>query len=271
MSDSIETTDVPAEQAGDAGRSAWSRIGLVILRLLLVAALGITLGAALYFGVPALVRAWTEPVQANRAQIGSLSAELEALQSEQADKLDAQAERVAELEGALATSREHTAELESQLARLEGELSDLEAKQREVARLATRVDALDSELVAAQDSLDELKTLGPAAQQRVSALELRFQWIRTMELLSRARVEALRDNYGLAEENLAQANDTLQALLADSSGTERDVLEVILGRLALAQEELPASPDLAADDMETAWRQLVELSAVTDAGLADGP
>lgn len=259
-----------AELAADEGPSVWSRIGRVVLRLVLVAALGIALGTALFFGVPALVRAWMEPVEANRAQIAALSTDLESLQAEQADRLGSQADRIAELAGDLATSRERIAELESQLERLDGGLSEVEAKQRQLERLTGRVDSLGSDLAAVEDDLDELKQSGPAAQQMVSALERRFQLLRAMELVSRARLEALRDNYGLAEENLAQAAESLDLLFVDSTGAERDALEGITSRLGLAQDELPENPTLAADDLETAWRQLVELSAPTDASLVDG-
>jgi chromosome segregation ATPase len=266
MGDASDRMDVDAEE----GPSGWNRIGQVIMRLVLVAALGIALGAALYFGVPALVRAWTEPVEANRSQIAVLSAGLESLESAQADRLEAQADRIAELEGALASSQEQMSELESQLERLGSGLSDVEAKQQQLARLSGQIDSLDAELASVEDDLDELMQTGPAAQQMVSALERRFQLLRAMELVSRARMESLRDNDGLAEENLTQATESLQLLLDDSTGAEREALEGVTSRLALAQEELTDTPALAAADMETAWRQLIELSAPTDVSLADG-
>lgn len=270
MTESMDPMNDQPEKPADGRSSGWGRVGRVILRLILVLALGIALGGGLYFGVPALIRAWMEPVEANQAQIAELSADMAALQSEQADTLEAQAERIASLEGELASNRERTAELESQLERLDRGLSDLQATQRQLDRLADQVKSLDSDLAAAEDDVAELKQVGPAAEQLVSALERRLAYLRLMELIARARVESLQDNYGLAVENLDLARGSLQVLLSAADDDEREVLEAVNTRLTLAQGELPANPALAADDMEAAWRQLVDLSGSDQPGPSTG-
>ena len=78
-----------------------------------------------------------------------------------------------------------------------------------------------------------------------------------MTLISRARLELLQSNFGLAQENLEQARASFDdQLLGDDSP-----ILAVLERLDLAIQALPDTPSVAAQDLEAAWRLLAELEA----------
>ncbi len=88
----------PQSQQDNEGSESdgWlARLIGVLVRLFLVAILGIALGFGLYLGVPALVQAWTEPVEANSARIEQLEEELARLQDRQQEAIESLSNRVA--------------------------------------------------------------------------------------------------------------------------------------------------------------------------------
>jgi chromosome segregation ATPase len=259
-----ESTELPETSAAtaEAEREGWVvRFIRVLLRLVLVSALGVVLGGAVYLGAPALYRAWMEPVESNQARLHELAAAIEGLRAEQADRLGAQSTRIAELEGALAAGQERDAELESELGRLETGVSEVAGMQRQLDRLSASLGELSDQIAAVEDGVDQLNQSDPSVDQRLADVVLELQWVRAMELISRARLESLRGNDGLAKENLTQASQSIENLIAQAGSDDREPLEAVMDRLELAQQELPDNPPIAADDMEIAWRLLTQITA----------
>jgi len=81
---------------------------------------------------------------------------------------------------------------------------------------------------------------------------------RVWELISRARLRLLEDNFGLARADTEQALRTMDFLLA-AAPEEAETWQRIQARLELALAALPDDPDMAAGDLESAWDALDEL------------
>lgn len=112
----------PEEEASDEP-SFWSRLGTALasflralIRLILIIALIVGVGALLYYGLPYINRTFIAPVEENTAQINRLEANIEALQAQ----LDETNSRLITLETSVET---HTASLE-QLAEMQTSLED---------------------------------------------------------------------------------------------------------------------------------------------------
>ena len=80
--------------------------------------------------------------------------------------------------------------------------------------------------------------------------------LRSMELLSRARLFLYQANYGLAEQDVAAA----RALIP----TDTAVGEEVALRLDRVIESLPDRPVTAADDLDIAWQLLLSPTETTD-------
>lgn len=247
---------------GRTGDGWLRRLALLLLRLSLVVLLGFLLGLGVYYGAPALWRAATEPIVANTARIEDLEAQLQALQESRSDEEDASAAQMAGLEGQTASQGERISELEANLIDLESKLAERSRQGQAVDELSAEVDSMQRELrrlERMQAVLDRTATPGPALEW-----ERQVQRLRVMELIARARVEILLDNYGLARENIAMAQDSLRVLIQADSATDVEDLREALERLGLAQEALDETPSLAANDLDSAWRLLVEATAPED-------
>jgi hypothetical protein len=80
-----------------------------------------------------------------------------------------------------------------------------------------------------------------------------------MEVVARARLELLQANYGLAQDNIQTAYDRLASLTPPTGIVENDTLAA-LERLALAEKALPQAPQVAAEDLESVWLLLLDMT-----------
>jgi TolA-binding protein len=245
-----EAEDEP--QNGGVGRLlAW------LLRLVLIAALGVALGVGLYLGVPALLRAWMEPVEANSASIEQLELDFERLADQQLDTMNGLADRLAELEGSSTEQHETQFELETRVDSLEQNLATAESQLSQLDRVKAQLGQQDEAVAELQLAVDEVATAQSEPSDELQGLQEQLSRLRVMTLLSRARLELLNGNYGLAADNLEQAREAYDnQLLADDSPAL-----AVIERLDLAIAALPQAPAVAASDMEAAWQLLVEADA----------
>jgi chromosome segregation ATPase len=244
------------EQPESSSEGSWmGRFILGLARLFLVALLGIALGVGLYLGVPALLRAWMEPVEANSAQILQLEEVLDRLEEQQGRALDGMSERIAGLEGDSTAQQEMLSELDSQTTLLGEDLEDIESQLDRVESLSDQLESLAEDLAELQLEVGELAESEPEPGAEISALQAQLQRLQAMTLISRARLELLRGNYGLAEENLAEA----RAVFDDQLLAQGSSIIAVIERLDLAIESLPETPTVAAQDLEAAWRLLIEV------------
>lgn len=204
-----------------------ARVSKVLLRLALVVILGVALGAGAYFGVTFALRQLSEPTRQNSARIAALETQLP------------------EAESRLAEQQELVAELQSQLEDLQAQLGDQGRGQ----------DQLASQLTTLADQLDDLTK---RIQDDSQTQELRgdLQLTRAMVSLVRARLWLVENNLGLAIAEVERARELLQPLAAEQPGEGN--LQAAIERLDFALIELNTRPLVAADDIEIAWKLLVE-------------
>ena len=204
-----------------------ARVSKVLLRLALVVLLGFALGAGAYFGVTLAIRQLGEPTRQNSARIAALEAQLP------------------EAVSRLAEQQESVAELQVQLEDLQAQLGDQGRGQ----------DQLGSQLTTLADQLEDLTK---RIEENTQAHQLRgdLQLTQAMLSLVRARLWLVENNLGLAIAEVERARELLQPLAAEQP--EGSNLQAAIERLDFALIELNTRPLVAADDIEIAWKLLVE-------------
>ena len=179
-------------------------------------------GVGIYFGWPVVYDRYIRPVETNTADLSTLEQQLG----------DATA-RIAELEAdsaALSAAQSDTSTRVGELARSIDE---------HTSRLET-LDAVAADLTAASDELS-------------AAFDSELGLLRSMELLSRARLFLYQANYGLAAQDLT----TARTILADLDSSSNAAIEEAIFRLDLAIGVLPSRPVAASDDLDIAWQALL--------------
>ncbi len=254
MENETETT----EQGYEQGQvSVFTRVMRFILRLIVVVVFGVVLGAALYLGVPALYRSTIEPMRANTERIEELQDSLEMGFSTSDKQVERLGERLAEAEGRLAEQIETTAALQAELDGI-GEVLDDQA--RKISRLTNMSDQLE----AITTDLDE--TIGRVELLEVSLSEVNFpavefrrqvRMISAMTMITKARLWLIQDDLGQAAEEISAARELLANSAASMNVVDEEIV-LIIERLDLALADVRTKPILAADELEIAWKLLVE-------------
>jgi len=234
-----------------------------LLRVIVIIVLGIGLGAGLFYGTQKLYRDFIATAQENRQRLDQLENDL-ALSDEmietQMDQLD---ERLVDLEGRLAVQAETLSALEARVERLRSVQDEHGDEVTALALLPDDVTEVEGTILALIQKVEgieaELTALGIPAHQ----LQYQLQLVRTMTLLTRARVSLIHDNLGLASEDISAAVALLQAMLEQGTAEEIETIESILKRLELALDDVRQSPVIAADELEIAWKLLIEATEFT--------
>lgn len=145
--------------------------------------------------------------------------------------------------------------LSDSLAALQGDFNDasvrLDSFGGEVDGLTEAVAVLDETAVTAQEMASESET---AVNDMAHTLMLFRAW----ELVARARLRLLENNFGLAQSDIAEADETLQhiILILPADSPETADLQTVQTRLSLAADNLFLDAALAGIDLETAWDAL---------------
>lgn len=226
--------DNPLEEAPQAQTPPSGRVRRFFRRLfkwLLVLAIIGGLGAAVYYGWPAVRERFVDPVEVNTAEVGALQDRL----IEMAAQVAALESEVAALEGQIGVVADGQAELGDRIGASEALIAGHTARLEELAGLQAQLEAVatsDREGVARQISM-----------------------LRSMELLSRARLFLFEANYGLARQDVAAARNILAAVPATEADAE--VLAESVFRLNRTLDNLPDRPVVAANDLDIAWAVLL--------------
>lgn len=204
-----------------------------LLRLLaLIVILGI-IALGLYFGLPLLYQRYVVPVEQNTSNL----AELESRQDR----------------------------TEQQLSDLQTKLETIESVQNQhdqsLTELNQHTENLESEIAARTESLAALEKLQAELQvqnESVSAeLERQFTLLKSMELLSRARLFLYESNFGLARQDVQIARDLLDGIEPDANSKLANELGEVIFRLDMTLSKLPDFPVAASDDLDIAWQILL--------------
>lgn len=256
-----------------------------IVRLLFVLVLAVGLGVGIYYaiayGIPALDRAYLQPVRDNTAAIADLQDQADLIASQNGDQISALQERITQLEVQNDTNLDTIDALQTQLDSLGSVAADQAALAEQVAALDEALQALDDTLAGAQAETGETLTglqetiaansdaiAGITAEMAANDFPLDqayadLQLVKAMALLTRAQVFIFQANYGLAAADVESARALLSAVDRDPALAGLD-LTPVLNRLSLALGGLPQSPDLASADLAVAWDLLVEGITVED-------
>ena len=229
---------VPAAQeerpkSSSVGRVV-KRVLIFFLRLILFLVILAALAAGAYFGLPILYEKYVRPVENHTAQLTKLE------------------------------DRQKTSE--TQIAELQTRLSTLEAAQPNQAESITDIESrlvvVEASITAHTQILESLNEMQAnlLADNEATRTEMENQigLLKSLELLSRARLFLYQSNYGLARQDVQIARDLLVELQLDA--TEFKTLEVaeVVFRLDLVLKNLPAFPVAASDDLDIAWQVLMQ-------------
>lgn len=239
ISDKEDTSiQVPAAQeerpkSSSVGRVV-KRVLIFFLRLILFLVILAALAAGAYFGLPILYEKYVRPVENHTAQLTKLE------------------------------DRQKTSE--TQIAELQTRLSTLEAAQPNQAESITDIESrlvvVEASITAHTQALESLNEMQAnlLADNEATRTEMENQigLLKSLELLSRARLFLYQSNYGLARQDVQIARDLLVELQLDA--TEFKTLEVaeVVFRLDLVLKNLPAFPVAASDDLDIAWQVLMQ-------------
>jgi chromosome segregation ATPase len=218
----------------------------VLLRLVVSIMLGLSIGLGLYFGGKTLYQLAVGPGQSYDQHMQDIQEEVAQL------RLDI-AERDLEID-------KQQSELESRV--IDG--ADILAAQSEVINEQKTV--LAAELAALTDRLDTLEMTLSEAGHPVDEMQGQLQLIRAMTLLSRAQFLLSEANLGQAGEDVASARAMIDAQTEKwREGAENEdritVLDEIVSRLDIALEDIRTQPSIAEDEIEIAWKLLIEVTA----------
>ena len=257
MSDVSEVSEL---EAGERTDSHFSRVMRFLLRFLIVVLLGGVLGVAIYFGVPTLYRSAIEPIQVNTQRIAELEEALNQVQTTSSRQVEQVGERLVEIEGRLAEQGETLAAMEAELKVVQTSLEDQRNRVSQLRIFVDKVEDLTSDM-------DEMVTRVEALESNLTAVELpaasigrQLQLIRAMTLLTKARLWLVQDNLGLAAEEIETARNLLDEVIGAEQDGEDEVLEQIVEKLDLALIDIRTTPIVAADELEIAWKLLVEVT-----------
>jgi hypothetical protein len=92
----------------------------------------------------------------------------------------------------------------------------------------------------------------------LSELEYDIKITRTIEYLSRANLYLSQSNYGLAKQDILAAYSVLNTYQKTAPMDTSDFLQMVIGRLEMALNNLPAYPVVASNDLQIAWQYLAD-------------
>ena len=218
------------------GPSFGERLGRFFRFLLRVISLLILLGllsVALYLVLPWLYQKFIQPVEQNTIEVRELQSQQEQIKQELAD-------------------------LQTKLGTIETVQNGHDESLKD---LDQRMNGIETETTARTQSLTALETMQSELQAKDEAnsaeLERQIDLLKSMELLSRARLSLYQSNFGLAKSDIQIARDLLATIQPDTQGTLAVDLEAVIQRLDLTLSNLPDFPVAASDDLDIAWQILL--------------
>ncbi len=256
-----QMNDTQYSEENMSKRSAGSAFKAVIrwlLRLILVVLIGAAIGAILYFVFANFYRQAIEPLQNNAARLSAIETSQVMSRDQLTERLDQLGERLAALEN------ERTLDMEA-LDGLQGDITALDKAVQEQDDLLAQIEALQDDLNDLEGvvSYEATQVMGLIATQQaqdapLNVVRQELKQVKAMELLSRSRLYLMQNNYGSAKDDIENASTVLLALKDEVPDYQQATVEEWIARLELAADNLPDKPALASDDLEIAWRLLVE-------------
>ncbi len=138
------------------------------------------------------------------------------------------------------------------LAALQGDFNEASLR---LDKFGGEVDTLTGEVTAFGETAVSAQEQAALAETAVSDMGHTLMIFRAWELIARARLRLLENNLGLAQADVAEADEMLQFLIValPEEAAESAAMQTVQTRLALAADNLILAPAIAAADLETAW------------------
>ena len=223
----------PTKPKGPTFGQRLGRFFLFLFRLLLLVILLGALAVGLSYILPLVYQRYVLPVQENTAQL-------------------------AQLKSRLAQNEIAVADLQAKLAAAQTELAQ---QAQTIADLNGRVQKIDEGIAAQTKSLAALEqrqsTLQAQNEATNAELTRQIKLLKSMELLSRARLFMYESNFGLARQDVQTARDLLAAVQPTAPAALATDLTEVIHRLDLTLANLPNFPVAASDDLNIAWQVLL--------------
>jgi flagellar basal body-associated protein FliL len=227
---------LPAPANEPSGPTFGQRVGgffRFLLRVISLLILLSLLSLALYLVLPWLYQKFITPVEQNTAQVREL-------QSQQKQMEQAMADLQTKLNTMATAQNGH----DGSLTELDQRLNDIE----------TEITARTKSLTALEEMQAKLQTQNEA---NTAELDRQINLLKSMELLSRARLSMYQSNFGLAKRDVQIARDLLATVQPDAPEPLGDELDAVVQRLDMVLSNLPTFPVAASDDLDIAWQILL--------------
>jgi chromosome segregation ATPase len=253
-----EQGQVFVERSERTEKSLGSRLLGFLLRLFFVILIGVGIGVAAYYGVPAFYRDFIQPIQTNTQRISALEGNLASVQADIREKQSSLSNDIAGVEGEVASHREELAVLNAQGEGLKTSVDEIQSELEGIPSLSDRIQAVEGDLESLGERLNTLELAVEEENPPIEEIQIKIQFLRVMELVTRARMWLIQDNLGEAKDELAIAKEILENLEA---ARDDESLVAMIERLDQILFEIPLSPVIAADDLEIVWQLLILATA----------
>jgi hypothetical protein len=204
-----------------------------LLRLVLVLIVLGVIAVGLSYTLPRLYQKYIQPVQENTAQLAQLKTRL--TQNEIA---------IADLQ-----------------VKLEAAQSTQTQQAQSLSDLAGKVQKIEEQIAAHTQTLAALEQMQSTLQAQTDATDAevarQINLMKSMELLSRARLYMYQSNFGLARQDVQTARDLLAEIQPTAPADFADDLAEVIHRLDMTLANLPVFPVAASDDLDIAWQILL--------------
>ena len=225
-----KSAEIPAKPQSNLGKTIWKVI-IFIIKLMILLVILFALGVAAYLAWPQIYKRYILPVEVNTSNISVLN-------TQQADV------------------ETHFSGLETQVAAMQTGQPEFS---KSVVVLGDRLDTLETQVMQHSQALtliDEMgKTLTTNNAESNERLNQQIKLMKSMELLSRARLFLYQSNFGLAKQDIQIARDMIATTLNTNN---LDGLVEVVQRLDLCLARLPDYPVAASDDLDIAWQILLQ-------------
>jgi hypothetical protein len=209
------------------------KVMLFLLRLILVLVILAAFAVGLSYSLPLLYQKYIQPVRDNTSQLEQLKTQLAENESS-----------ITELQTRLEAIQTEQAQHAESLSNQDGRLQTIEEQVQKHTQTLF--------------ALEQMQSLTQEDNKALNAeLTRQIDLMKSMELLSRARLFMYQSNFGLARLDVQTARDLLADVQPTAPDTLADDLTEIVHRLDLTLANLPAFPVAASDDLDIAWQVLL--------------
>jgi SMC interacting uncharacterized protein involved in chromosome segregation len=204
-----------------------------------------------------------EPLQTLDQRMMDMEATVSELNAALRDERNSTARQISELQGRIAAQAEDIASLSAQTSRIEIQIEGQGEALEAVAELRAGLEQAKKELDSTGEQLQELQATVDAGELPAEQVRANLQLMRVMNLMTRARLWIEQDNFGLASEDIRAALELIQPLAADeiSDDESPSQLQQIADQLTLALDAVRTDPVLTEEELEIAWKLLLEATA----------